>query len=405
MDMRSFYASCAAVEEGIDVMTTPIAIIGDKRRKGGVVLAASPPLKKLYGIQTGNRLFEIPKDPNIRLLEPKMDYYIKVSMEITRLLNLYVPKEAIFPYSIDESFIDLSGTDRLWGSPIEVIERIQEDLLRQFELHAAFGMGPNLLLAKLALDLEAKKTGIAIWSYEDVKEKLWPVTPLKKMWGIGGRLQKRLNNLGIFSVGDLARTDLRVLEKKFGVIGHQLYHHAHGIDLSGMDPFSTENQVSFGKGQILYRDYVKRSDIGVLLLEMCEDIGMRLRTSKQQAYTIHLSVRYSNHMGGGGFNRAHTIEEATNDTLALFDICMLLLDTFHDGKPVRQVMVRATKLEEEQIVQLSLFDQRKWERRVLNETIDELRRTYGSTAVLRAASYTNAGTAIHRSKLIGGHYK
>lgn len=405
IDMRSFYASCAAVDEGLDVMTTPIAIIGDKGRKGSVVLAASPPLKKQYGIQTGNRLFEIPKDPTIRLIEAKMDYYLKVSMEITRLLNLYVPKEAIFPYSIDESFIDLSGTDRLWGSPLEVIERIQEDLMRQFELHAAFGMGPNLLLSKLALDLEAKQTGIAIWSYEDVREKLWPVTPLKKMWGIGGRLQKRLNDLGIFSVGDLAHADLRILEKKFGIIGHQLYHHAHGIDLSGMDPFITEDQMSFGKGQILYRDYVKRSDIATLVLEMCEDIGMRLRTSQQQACTIHLSVGYSKQVGGGGFNRAHTVEEATNDTLALYDICMLLLDTFHDGRPVRQITIRTTKLEDERVVQLSLFDQTKWEKRLLNETIDRLRRTYGPTAVLRATSYTEAGTAIHRSKLIGGHYK
>lgn len=403
--MRSFYASCAAVEAGLDVMKTPIAIIGNKERKGGVVLAASPPLKKQFGIRTGNRLFEIPKDPSIQLIEPKMEYYLKVSMEITRLLNVYVPKEKIFPYSIDESFIDLSGTERLWGSPLQVIERIRDDLLRQFQLHAAFGMGPNLLMAKLALDLEAKKTGIAVWSYEDIEEKLWPVTPLKKVWGIGGRLQKRLNDLGIFSVRDLAHADLHMLERKFGVMGHQLYNHAHGIDLTKMNPFVFDDQISFGKGQIFYRDYVKQADISVVLLEMCEDIAMRLRSSKQQACTVHLSVSYSKHMGGGGFSRAHTLQEATNDTMALFDVCVLLLDTFHDGQPIRQLMIRVSKLEDEKVVQLSLFDQHKWKKRVLNETIDELRRTYGTTTILRAASYTEAGTAIERSSLIGGHYK
>ena len=157
LDMRSFYASCAAVIEGLDVMDTPIAIVGNKDRKGGVVLAASPPLKEKYGIKTGNRLFEIPDDPSIHLIEPKMGFFLDVSMEITRLLNRYVPKEAIHTYSVDESFIDLSGTERLWGPPEKIVRRIREDLMSQFDLRSAIGIGPNMLLSKLALDLEAKK--------------------------------------------------------------------------------------------------------------------------------------------------------------------------------------------------------------------------------------------------------
>ena len=208
LDMRSFYASCAAAMEGLDVMEVPIAIIGDLKRKGGVVLAASPPLKKKFGITTGMRLYEIPDDPSIRLIEPKMQFYIDVSMELTKLLNRYVPKEAIHVYSIDESFVDFTGTEKLWGPLENLIFRVQDELYRQFELRSACGLGPNMLLSKLALDLEAKKTGIAHWAYEDVPEKLWPVAPLHKMWGIGKRVERTLEDMGIYSVGDIAHLSL-----------------------------------------------------------------------------------------------------------------------------------------------------------------------------------------------------
>lgn len=405
LDMRSFYASCAAVVEGLDVMNTPIAIIGNKERKGGVVLAASPALKNNFGIQTGNRLFEIPDDPSIHLIEPKMGFFIDVSMEITRLLNKYVPKEAIHTYSVDESFINLSGTERLWGAPEDIIRRIQDDLISQFQLRSAVGMGPNMLLSKLALDLEAKKTGIAEWTYDDVPTKLWPIAPLSRMWGIGSRTERTLNNMGIFSVGDLAHTPLEKLEKKFGVMGNQLYYHAHGIDLSNLGAPLLEGQISYGKGQVLYRDYIKREEILIIILEMCEDIAMRTREAERAGRTVHLSATYSKSVFGGGFNRSRSMDEATNDTMKIYRLCAELLDEFHDGRPVRHLSVNLTNLEEEHSMQLSLFDEHKWRNRQLGGVMDTLRNKYGSNAVRRAVSYTKAGTAVERTKLIGGHFK
>ncbi len=405
LDMRSFYASCAAALEGLDVMETPIAIIGNKKRKGGVVLAASPPLKKRFGIKTGMRLFEIPDDPAIRLIEPSMEFYISVSMEIAHLLNQYVPKEAIHVYSIDESFVVLDGTERLWGPPRETVARIQDDLLRQFQMPSACGMGPNMLLAKLALDLEAKKTGFACWRYEDVPEKLWPVAPLRKMWGIGSRLEKTLNGMGIYSVGDLAHAPLEALESKFGIMGNQLYHHAHGIDLSDLGAPLIEGQVSYGKGQILFRDYKRREDVLAVLLEMCEDVAMRARTARRAGRTVQLSVGYSKNALGGGFSRSKTIPEETNETMKIYAVCTELFDEFHDGRPVRQLSISLSNLADEYSMQLSLFDRTKWKKRKLGETVDELRSKYGSAAVLRAVSFTDAGTARQRAGLIGGHVK
>ncbi|WP_303969532.1 UV damage repair protein UvrX [Sporosarcina ureae] len=405
LDMRSFYASCAAAMEGLDVMKVPIAIVGNIERKGGVVLAASPPLKKEFGITTGMRLYEIPDDPSIRLIEPKMQFYIDVSMELTRLLNRYVPKEAIHVYSIDESFVDFTGTEKLWGPLENLIFRIQDELYRQFELRSACGVGPNMLLSKLALDLEAKKTGIAHWTYEDVPEKLWPVAPLHKMWGIGRRVERTLEDMGVYSVGDLAHTPLENLEKKFGVMGNQLYYHAHGIDYSELGSVLIEGQVSYGKGQTLLRDYTTTDEVLAVLLEMCEDTAMRARLAKKRGRTITLSFGYSKHALGGGFQRRKTLPEATNETLTIYRVCQELFETFHDGRPVRHISVNLSNLEENDSFQLSLFEPSNWKQQKIGQVMDEIRVKYGSAAILRAVSVTPGGTAYRRNQLIGGHYK
>jgi len=405
LDMRSFYASCAAADNGLDVMQEAIAVIGNLDQKGSVVLAASPRMKKEFGVKTGTRLFEIPDDSNIRLIEPKMKFFVDISMEITRLINQYVPKEAIHVYSVDECFFELSGTEKLWGPLDQTIRRIQDDLLDLFQLPSAVGIGPNMLLAKLALDLEAKKTGVATWTYEDVPTKLWPVTPLSEMWGIGRRMEQNLNAMGIFKVGDLAKTDLRTLESRFGVMGNQLYCHSHGIDYSELGAPLIEGQVSYGKGQTLYKDYVKTEDIFTVMLEMCEDVARRAREAGKVGKTVHLSMGYSKDVFGGGFSRSRTMDELTNETLKIYNLCQNLFYEFHEDKPVRHIAVSVTNLEHESSMQLSLFEERKWKKRKLGSAMDLIRKKYGSTAILRAVSYTEAGTAIHRSNLLGGHKK
>ncbi|AQU79696.1 UV damage repair protein UvrX [Planococcus faecalis] len=405
IDMKSFYASCAAVELGLDPMKACIAVVGNQERKGSVVLAASPMMKKRFGIKTGSRLFEIPDHRDILLVEPKMKSYLLKSMQITDLLLSYVPKEAIHVYSVDESFVDLTGTEKLWGPPADTMRRIQDELLEKFKLPSTVGMGPNMLMAKLALDIEAKKTGFAEWTYADVPLKLWPVTPLSKMWGIGFRTEATLNSMGIYLVGDLANSDLEWLEEKFGIMGHQLYQHANGIDLSELGAPIVEGQVSYGKGQILYRDYVEEKEIMTIILEMCEDVAMRTREARVAGRTIHLGVGYSKTAYGGGFSRSHSVDEATNQTMKIYEVCQELFRAFHQDKPVRQISVSITNLEEESSMQLSLFDERKFEQRRLDAAMDSIRKKYGYSAIYRGISGTAAGTAIARTKLLGGHNK
>jgi DNA polymerase V len=405
VDMKSFYASCSAVMLGLDPLTCYLAVAGNKERQGSVVLAASPCLKKEFGIKTGSRLFEIPKDSRIQVVEPKMATYLRISTEISRVFNRYVPKEAIHAYSVDESFIKVDGAIHLWGDAHTIAQKIRDDIEREFQLPSAAGIGPNMLMAKLCLDLDAKNKGIAEWTYEDVPAKLWTVSPLREMWGIGRRVEKTLNGMGIFTVGQLARYDLDRLEKKFGIMGNQLYHHAWGVDLSDLGAPLIEGQISFGKSQILLRDYKVEEDIKHVMLEMCEEVARRARTHKKAGRTISLGIGYSQDEFGGGFHRSRTIQQPTNMTMELYRVCLELFHEHYTGKTVRQISLAIGNLVDDRELQLDLFDMGANKRRELGYVMDSIRRRFGSGSLLRAVSYTTAGTAKHRATLVGGHKK
>ncbi|MGE7692274.1 DNA polymerase thumb domain-containing protein [Lysinibacillus sp. NPDC097214] len=404
IDMKCFYCSAIAMLEGLDVLKEPIAVVGNLQQPGSVVLAASPVMKEKFKIKTTNRRYEIPKDPDIKLFEPKMNFFIQMSMNITKLISSYVPVEAIHVYSIDESFIDLTGTEKLWGSPEEVAKEIQRAILEQFNIPSAVGMGPNMLIAKLALDLDAKKTGFAKWTYEDIPKKLWPVRPLSEMWGIGKKMEANLNAMGIQTVGGLANANLAELEQRFGLMGNQLYHHAWGIDLSNLgEPLVKNPSLSFGKGQMLMRDYHTRKEISCVLLEACEDVMKRVRQAGFVGRTITLGLSYSRHAMTKGFHRSKTIDVPTNETLVMYKTCIELLDEYFAGEPARQLSVRISNLEREHSIQLDLFDEGKPQRQLIGPTMDAIRNKFGATSLLRAVSYTAAGTAINRDRLVGGH--
>ncbi|EAZ85642.1 UV damage repair protein UvrX [Lysinibacillus sp. FSL M8-0216] len=404
IDMKCFYASCIAMLHGIDILETPVAVVANFDQPGSVVLAASPLMKEKYKIKTGSRRFEIPKHPDIQLFEPKMSFFIQMSMTITKLIANYVPVDAIHVYSVDESFVDLTGTEKLWGSPEQAAREIQAAILDQYNVPSAVGLGPNMLMAKLALDLEAKKTGFAQWTYGDIPKKLWPVRPLSEMWGIGKQMEANLNKMGIQTVGGLANADLNDLEEQFGVMGNQLYHHAWGIDLSKLgEPLITNGALSFGKGQMLMRDYHTRKDLSVVLLEMCEDVMKRARDAGFVGRTISLGLSYSRNAMTKGFHRSRTIDTPTNETLVMYKTCIELLDEHFAGEPARQLSVRISNLEREHSIQLDLFDERKPQRQLIGPTMDAIRNRFGATALLRAVSFTGAGTAIKRDRLVGGH--
>lgn len=229
------------------------------------------------------------------------------------------------------------------------------------------------------------------------------ISPLSEMWGIGRRIEKRLNGMGIFSIGGLAKYDLKLLEKEFGIMGNQLYHHAWGVDLSELGAPLLEGQVSFGKGQILLRDYKEEHEIKTVMLEMCEEVARRARKTKKAGRTISLGIGYSDSDFGGGFHRSHTIEEPTNVTMEIYQVCLQLFHKFYTGKNVRQISISLSKITDDTTLQLNLFEPKKTKIHDLGYVIDKIRERYGSAALLRAVSFTDAGTSLKRSALVGGH--
>jgi DNA polymerase V len=403
LDMKSFFASVEAVRLGLDPLKDFIVVVGDKNRSGSVVLAASPMMKEQYGVKTGSRLYEVPKyDKRIHIVEANMSDYLKTSVAITRLLNQFAPLEAIHVYSIDEAWICVNGTQRLFGTRWQVAEKIREAIKEKFGLPCSIGIGPNKFLAKVILDIEAKKKGIAECQYEDVPKKLWP-QPIGDIWGIGPRMERHLHGMGIRTLGHLAHFPLERLKNRFGVIGEQLYYHAHGIDLS---PCMIEENLpapkGIGHGITLLRDYIHIDEIKTVLLEISEEVAMRARKARVAGKTVSLHIGYSRMEGGGGFQRFRTIDTPTNITMDIYQTCLQLFQENFDGRIVRSVSISLSKLVPDTVLQMSLFDNLV-KKRALGYVMDEIRAKYGATAILRAKSYTLGGTAIQRSQLIGGH--
>ena len=405
LDMKSFFASVEAAERGLDPMQVLLAVVSNKNSDGSVVLAASPRMKELYGIKTGSRLFEIPKnDASIHIVESRMALYVKTASKIVQLLQNFAPYEAIDVNSIDEAWICTDGTEKIFGDRWEVAQKIRASIQKETNLPACIGIGPNKFLSKAILDIEAKKTGIAECRYQDVKQKLWPQN-VENIWGIGRRMKKNLNHIGIFKVGELAKTPISKLKKHFGVIGEQLYWHSWGIDLSPViKPWDfTEEQKSIGTGITLMADY-NAEDTELVILELCEEIGLRLRESLLLCKTVYLGISYSKDINDG-FGHVGTMSDFTCISNQIYEECILLFRKYYQGYPVRKIYVAASNLQSFDKLQLKMFDEYNQRDLKLSLALDAVKNKYGKDAIFRGVSLQEKATARVRANKIGGHQK
>ncbi|WP_088344931.1 Y-family DNA polymerase [Bacillus cereus] len=407
VDLRSFYASVSCIKMGLDPMYTKLAVVGDVNRNGSIVLAATPPLKAL-GVKKMARLYEIPRRKDILVVNPIMGTYIKCSNYITKLALQYVPIEDFHQYSIDEFFMDITDSIHLFANdPYEFALNFKREIYAKTRIECTIGIGPNPLMSKVALDIEAKKNqnGIAYWKYEDVPRKLWGIRPLNTFWGISYKTEEKLNRKGIHSIGDLANYPLKYLKQSFGKIGEELHLHSYGIDFSRISEKYVPATTSVGKSQILMRDYTIE-EFPIILLEHIEEVCYRLRKQNKLAQTVQFSVGYSKSYNGG-IRKTHTLSRPTNLTMDIYKICTYFLHQHYTGEPIRSISISLTNLIQEGEEQISLFDnitQREQEVK-LTKVMDEIRTRFGKNSILRGISYTYSATARYRNTLIGGHKK
>ncbi|HJV46111.1 MAG TPA: UV damage repair protein UvrX [Bacillota bacterium] len=407
LDAKSFYASAHCSLLGLDPYTTHLAVVGSLEREGSIVLAASIALKRDFGVSNVSRYFELPKDPRIKVVKAQMGKYLEMSIEMTKILNRFAPFDSIFQYSVDECWIDVTSSERLFGDKWTIARKIKEIVWDELRLPLAIGIGPNMLVSKLCLDIEAKKTaeGIAEWKYEDLPISLFPVD-IRKMWGIGQRMTKNLNRLGIRNVGHLAHFDVNILEKKWGIMGRQLWQHCWGIDTSTVRPNYSQEHKSYGNGITLLRDYHHASEIKVVMRELVDEVTARARKDGMAGRTISVGIGYSRDIDGG-FSRSMSIDTPTNFEDEMYQACEKIFDQYYQpDTPTRNVYVALSNLSSDQEVQLDLFNyQTREKKRNLAKAIDHIRERYGSTSLLKASSLTSAGIALDRGAKIGGHYE
>ncbi len=406
IDLKSFFASCECVERGLNPFEVPLVVANPNQGRGAITLAVTPYLKKM-GIPGRIRLYEIPKSISYQIVKPRMNLYLQKSKEVVSIYLDFVAKEDLHVYSIDECFLDVTSYLHFYQKNDEQLaELILKTIEEKTGLTATCGIGPNLLLAKVAMDVDAKryKNGIAKWSMQDVPTKLWTITPLSKMWGIGPRMERNLNRLGIYTIGDLAHYDENKLKEKYGVMGAELWNHANGIDHSCIQDFQlSKKEKSISHSQVLFKDYSEENG-KLILREMVDVICARLRQNHLEGSVVGFGVGYSKAVGGG-FYHTMKLNFPTDDADMIFQCCSILFDRYYEELPIRKLSIHVGKLSKKLGVQLTIFEdfEEKKKNEQFHEAIDEVKLKFGKNSLLKASSLLPDSTIRERNKKIGGH--
>lgn len=404
IDVKSFFASVEAVRRGLDPLEAYIAVVSDLRRTGAVVLASSPRVKSEYNIKTGNRLFEIPQRSPIMVVEPNMALYIKVNKAIQNIFRRFVADEDLHVYSIDESILDVTASQNLFGSAEVIADAILKTVKNELGLIVTAGIGDNPLLAKLALDHEAKKRPpwIAKWTYEMVPQTVWKIQPLTAFWGISRGYDAKLKRMGIYTIEALAHANPAWLQKALGVMGLQLYYHAWGLDASIISQKEQPKSKSYSKNQILMRDYYVQAEILMVIKEMVGDVCARLRKHQEKCREVYLGIGYSERELQAGFTARIKLVRPEHATDVISEAARQEFIRRWQGEPVRSVNITAGKIVPHGHEQLELFFAGETKQYAIDRVIDELRDRFGKKAIFYAGSLAG-GTFLERADYVGGH--
>ena len=407
IDLKAFYSYVECLDRGLDPWTTPL-VVGDRSRSVNTIILSVTPYLKSKGVPSRVRMKDLPKGYNYVFATPRMERYIEKSCEVINTFLEFVSEEDMHVYSIDEAFIDLTSYVPYYKKDakqlvIDIINRVKE----KTGLQATAGLGDNFFLAKVALDVFAKKAkdGIGELYYEDVEKKLWPITPLNKIWGIGPRLEARLNRLGMHTMYDVAHANRDLMRNKFGIMGDQLVDQANGIDESDIHEKYEPKEKSLSFGQTLPRDY-KVDETRLILKELCDDLASKMRGENMKTDLVGVAIGYSSDKGG--FSKQMSLLRATDDTDELYQAIIDLYNRNVIDLPIRQVHISFGHLNHvHNVEQLDLFKdpKKQEERRNLQLMMDEIHNKYGKNILLRASALTDYSTARERHEFIGGHKK
>ena len=364
-----------------DLRDIPSVVAGDKESRHSIILAKSTPAKK-YGIHTGEPLFQaLEKCPELVVIPPDYELYVQASRHFVDLLREFSP--AVEQYSIDEAWVDMTGTERLWGAPRLAAERMRQRIWEELGFTVNVGISSNKLLAKMAGDFE-KPNKVHTLFPEEMETKFWPL-PVRDLFLVGAATERKLKMLGIYTIGDLAKADGKLLRKRLGKHGETIWHFANGRNADAVTPEPAENK-GYGNSTTTATDVTTVEQARQVLLSLCETVGMRLRRDGKcgSCVSIHLRTNGFQH-----FSHQCVLHGATNITTEIFEAACRLFDEAWDRvTPLRQLGVQVTRLSGEPYQQFDFFSgltPQQFERKLrLDETVDALRDKYGEDIIRRA---------------------
>lgn len=361
-----------------DIRNIPSVIGGNQETRHGIVLAKSIPAKKM-GVKTGESIMEAKsKCKDLVVIPPNYGLYIKSHKALISLVTQYSPYVSVF--SIDECFMDYTGMERHFGDPIEVAYKIKDRIYNELGFTVNIGISTNKLLAKQASELE-KPSKVNTLFPEEIREKLWPL-PVQELFMVGSKTKPKLNNIGIYTIGDLANSDYTLLSSKLKSHGKLIYQYAWGKDDSNLNYTNYIPFKSVGNGSTIRFDVDDRETAYKILLSLVETTTRRLRQANMQCRVVAIGLKtsefsYSTHQ--------RKLLSFTNSTNEVYEVTKELFDELWEDQPIRHFNVRLSELVSSNIRQMTIFDRKdrmKLER--IDKAVDGIRDKYGDGAIMRA---------------------
>ncbi|WP_238996449.1 DNA polymerase IV [Paenibacillus pinistramenti] len=409
-DGQSFYASVEKAARP-DLKDKPVAV-GDPSRRSGIILAACP-IAKSSGVTTAERVGEaMAKCPELVVIRPRMQTYIAVSLLITEIFESFT--DQVEPYSIDEQFLDVTGSVSYFGSAEEIARQIQTRVLLSTGVWTRCGIGTSKILAKMATDNFAKKQPEGIFRLDaaNIEQELWPL-PVHQLFMTASRMTRHFKRMGLHTIGDIARMELpdfkRRMQQEMGrqsdIQAEYYWQTARGIDPSPVVSSIRSRLKSVSHGKTLRSSlYGRLEDIEVVLLELVVEVCRRCRKWGYIGQVVTVGAAETDGKRGASFSRQVTLQEPTALSHEVAEAARRIFRRYWKGMPVTHLHVSLTGLLDDSLMQLTLFDDRirAFE---LEKAADRIKDKYGSDAIVRASSLLQSGVARERAGQIGGHYK
>lgn len=385
VDVNSAFLSWSATDrllkgEELDIRTIPAVIGHDENR--GVVLAKSESAKGFHIVTGESILTAKRKCPELKIIHPDFKIYNHYSSLMVELFNQYTPY--VEQYSIDECFLDM--TNFLDGEPIAIANNLRERIYNELGFTVNIGISSNKILAKMGSELKKPNRVHTLWR-EEMETKLWPL-PVGELFMVGRKSAKKLNDMGIFTIGELAKYNEVTLKKSFKSYGSMIYKYANGIDESQVESNEDYQIKIISNANTFQVDITCKREAHKALLALVENVASRLRKSEKYCTCISINIRNNNFKN---YSHQRKLVNSTDSTKLIYDTAVELFDEIWRGEPIRLLGVALSNLEYEVQQQISMFsdDKQANKNKALDKVIDELRGKFGQQAIVRSIFLEN----------------